>query len=169
MIQFKRGSTASWLSNTEKLADGQPAYDKTRRKLRIGDGSKAFNELPDVTGLSKNEILAEYQPNTTSNPLTVLEKLLNPDPIFSYGNKKPTEVDKGEIYFQKYEGAVEADYVVEFGRNANYYYRKWNSGFIECWGTGNADLVKNLKDLHFKSIIFEVNTENNFEIKGYWK
>lgn len=173
MIQIKRGSTQNWITNSEKLADGQPAYDKTRNKLKIGNGSKTFNELPDVSGLSKNEILSEYTPRNTSGLSALeqlLDQLLNPDPIFTYGTKKPTEVDKGEIYFQKYDGAVEADYVVEYGKHANCYFRKWVTGFMECWGTGDADLLKTLKaDLGFTSVIYETKTGNYFEIKGYWK
>lgn len=159
MIQFKRGSTVNWLLNTEKLADGQPAYDKTRRKLRIGDGTKTFNELKDVSGLFREEIL--------ESNITAMANLTS-DPIFTYGSVEPNDLTKGEIYFQKYNGAVEADYVIESGRNANYYFRKWSTGFIECWGTGKSDLITDLKNEHFKSVIYEVKTESYFEIKGFW-
>lgn len=171
MIQIKRGSTEAWQNNNEKLAAGQPAYDKDRHKLKIGDGEHSYKELPDVTGLFKDEILAEYTPRESTGNiiLDTLNKLANPDPIFTYGDKKPEEVDRGDIYFQKYDGAVEADYVIDFGKNANYYFRKWSTGFIECWGTGKADLIKDLKNKHFKSVIYEVKTGSYFEIKGFWK
>lgn len=159
MIQFKRGSTLKWLVNTEKLADGQPAYDKTRRKLKIGDGTKTFNELPDVSGLFRDEILE-------SN--TAAQKNILSDPVFTYGDSAPNSSTKGEIYFQKYKGAVEADYVVEIGKYTNGYFRKWNSGFMECWGKGDADYLANFKN-KFTDIFYDVRTENYFEIKGFWK
>lgn len=169
MIQIKRGSTEAWQNNKEKLAAGQPAYDKTRRKLRIGDGTKTFNELKDVSGLYKDEILAEYTPREpTGNVLIDAIKLLtDPDPVFTYGDKTPEEVDRGEIYFQKYDGAVEADYIVAYGRNNNYFYRKWLTGFIECWGNGDSTAAKEAAG--FNKIIYETKTGNYFEIKGYWK
>lgn len=158
MIQIKRGSTARWLLNTEKLADGQPAYDKTRRKLRIGDGTKTFNELEDVSGLFREEIL-ESNATAAAN--------LTSDPLFTYGNTKPNDLTKGEIYFQTYDGAVEADYIVAYGRNNNYFYRKWVTGFIECWGNGDSTAAK--KAAGFNKIIYETKTGTYFEIKGYWK
>lgn len=166
MIQIKRGSTEAWQNNNEKLAAGQPAYDKDRHKLKIGDGEHPYKELPDASGLSKKEILAEYEPNT--NLLTVVEKLLNPDPIFSYGTNNPSEVNRGDIYFQKYDGAVEADYVIEYGIDANYYYRKWNSGFIECWGNSDIKYTERLKN-KFKTIFYNTKIGNHFEVKGSWK
>ena len=159
MIQFKRGSTVNWLLNTEKLADGQPAYDKTRRKLRIGDGTKTFNELKDVSGLFREEIL--------ENNVTAMANLTS-DPVFTYGSTEPNDLTKGEIYFQKYNGAVEADYVIEYGIDANYYYRKWNSGFIECWGNSDIKYTERLQS-KFKTIFYNTKIGNHFEVKGSWK
>lgn len=169
MIQFKRGSTKAWQDSKEKLAAGQPAYDKDRHKLKIGDGKSTYQELPDVTGLFKDEILAEYTPRKiTGNVLQdLLDALKHPDPIFTYGDEKPEEVDRGDIYFQKYDGAVEADYIVAYGRNNNYFYRKWVTGFIECWGNGDSTAAK--KAAGFNKIIYETKTGTYFEIKGYWK
>lgn len=170
MIQIKRGSTKAWQDSKEKLAAGQPAYDKDRHKLKIGDGEHPYTELPDVTGLFKDEILAEYTPReiTGNVILDTLNKLANPDPVFTYGDKKPEEIDRGDIYFQKYDGAVEADYVIEYGLDANYYYRKWNSGFIECWGNSDIKYTERLQS-KFKTIFYNTKIGNHFEVKGSWK
>lgn len=48
MIQFKRGKTASWATQTEPLADGQPGYDKDTHELKIGDGTTSFANLPAI-------------------------------------------------------------------------------------------------------------------------
>ena len=86
--------------------------------------------------------------------------------LFTYGNSLPNERTKGKVYLQQFEGAIEADFVVGIGIDVNYFFRKWNSGFIECWGKGEKpDRIKNL----FSSIIFDVETGDYFEMKGFWK
>ncbi len=159
MIKFKRGSTDNWNKNLEVIADGQPAYDKDRHKLKVGDGIRPFILLPDVSGLFRNEIL---ESNAEA------QKSLLSDPIFTYGDTPPDQSTEGEVYFQKYEGAVEADYVVEFGRDTTGYFRKWNSGFIECWGVKSSEFITNAKK-KFTSTFYDVTSGNNVEMKGFWK
>ena len=78
----------------------------------------------------------------------------------------PSASTKGKIYMQQFEGAVEADYVVETGRSSNYFFRKWNSGFMECWGNGTVPTtISNL----FTNIIYNTKTGEYFELKGFWK
>jgi hypothetical protein len=153
MIQIRRGKTASWQKNKTKLADGQPGYDRELYKLKIGDGKHLWDELPDASGLRADEILAEESEATKST-------------IFTYGTQPPTLTTKGEIYLQQFEGGAEADYVIEIGKNLNYFYRKWNSGFIECWGKGTIpESINN----EFDTIIFSTQIGDYFEIKGFWK
>jgi hypothetical protein len=153
MIQFKRGSLAKWLLQKTPLADGQPAYDKTIKKLKIGDGKSLFKDLPYVSGLFANEILEA-------------ESAANDDTLFTYGTAVPSTSTKGKVYMQQFEGAVEADYVVEMGRSSNYFFRKWNSGFIECWGKGTVPTT--ISKL-FTNIIYNTKTGEYFELKGFWK
>lgn len=153
MIQFRRGKTASWQKNKTKLADGQPGYDKERHKLKIGDGEHLWEDLPDVSGLRAEEVLAKESKATNST-------------LFTYGTQPPSILTKGEIYLQQFEGEAEADYVVYTGKNLNYFYRRWNSGFIECWGKGTIpESINN----EFKSIVFNTKTGDYYEIKGFWK
>jgi hypothetical protein len=156
MIQFRRGKTASWLAvNTPKLADGQPGYDKDKHKLKIGEigtngKAKSWSELPYVSGLFAEEILDS-------------EFSATDETLFTYGTAAPTGTTKGKIYLQQFDGAVEADFVVETGRNVNYFYRKWNSGFMECWGYGVAPTGL------FTDTVYSTNTGGYFEVKGFWK
>ena len=46
MIQFKRGNTEAWDKLSVPLADGQPGYDKTQNKLKVGNGVSQWKDLP---------------------------------------------------------------------------------------------------------------------------
>lgn len=154
MIQIKRGKTTSWKKQSKPLAAGQPGYDKTENKLKIGDGESSWEKLDYVIG--ELDLKRLLKPEAEADSKT----------IFTYGKSNPTVTTKGKIYLQQFDGAVEADYVVETGRDLNYFFRKWNSGFIECWGKG--DLPARAKNL-IKTTIFDTKTDDYFEIKGFWK
>lgn len=130
MIQFKRGSTKSWLSQKKPLAAGQPGYDKDENKLKIGDGKKLWAELPYVTGLSASDILVpEDYAKTIATPTSANR------PIITYGEAAPDDELVGQLYLQCSDRAPEIDYVVDWGRTGIWIYRKWQSGLAECWGT----------------------------------
>lgn len=154
MIQFRRGKSSSWGQHV--LEAGQPGYDKTENKLKIGDGENTWDNLDYLIG--------ELDEKRLIQPATAL--LATDKTIFTYGSAAPTSKTKGKVYLQQFEGAVEVDYVIEIGRNVNYFFRRWNSGFIECWGKGKKPT--NVTKL-FKSIIFDVNSNGFFEIRGFWK
>jgi hypothetical protein len=153
MIQFKRGKTNTWNNQKTLLADGQPGYDKDKKKLKIGDGKTAWKNLPFISGLFAEEILEK-------------ESKADDNTLFTYGTGAPKSSTKGKVYLQQFDGAVEKDFVVDIGRSVNYFYRKWNSGFIECWGKGN---IPNNVEEKFTNIVFNVKTGDYFEVKGFWK
>lgn len=153
MIQFKRGTIANWLLQTKPLEDGQPGYDKTFKKLKIGDGKTPFAQLPYVSGLFAKEILEK-------------ESSASDETLFTYGTDTPSKATKGKVYMQQFEGDIEVDFVIETGRDINYFFRKWNSGFIECWGKG--PIPTSIKKI-FSSIIYETKVGDCFELKGFWK
>lgn len=152
MIQFRRGNSKSWENSKTPLASGQPGYDKEKHKIKIGDGKKLWKDLPSASGLFTDEILSK-------------ESEADKDTLFTYGKASPKSSTKGTVYLQQFEGAVEADYVVETGRSSNYFFRKWNSGFMECWGNGAIPASINNK---FTNIIFNIKTNDYFEVKGFW-
>lgn len=151
MIQFKRGKSASWQSQATPLADGQPGYDKDRRKIKIGDGKSSWKDLPYASGLFADEILdsekeakIKTKAKAALNPLAgLVSKVFNLEdrPIITYGTEAPDEDTVGRIYLQHYESAPEVDYVVEFGFNNGWYYRKWKSGRAECYGTLDVSTI----------------------------
>lgn len=139
MIQLKRGRTASWYKNKTKLADGQPGYDKDKHKIKIGDGEKSWSELPYASGLSSEEILSsekEAKARRTAafvaNPLTAL---LDSPAVITYGTESPNKNTVGQLYLQYYDTEPEIDYVVDYGTDQGWHYKKWHSGRAECYGS----------------------------------
>ena len=47
---LRRGTSEAWSRVNPTLADGEPGFEKDTNKLKIGDGSKAWNDLPYFGG-----------------------------------------------------------------------------------------------------------------------
>ena len=132
MIQFKRGKTATWKNQLKVLADGQPGYDKDKHKIKIGNGTDKWKDLPWASGLSKEDILS----SEADAKLRFGKDTDDTDNIalFTYGEEGPTEDTIGEVYLQYLESEPEVDYVVNNGINGIWHYQKWHSGYATCWG-----------------------------------
>jgi len=135
MIKFRRGSTTSWRGTKTKLEPGQPGYDKTKHKIKVGDGETSWSDLPYSSGLFTEEILdseanAKNRFNKTKN-----ESIYEQDKtIITYGKDAPGDDTIGQIYLQQTD-EPEVDYVVESGINGIWSYQKWKSGIAKCWCT----------------------------------
>jgi hypothetical protein len=44
-IQLRRDTSANWATNNPVLANGEPGYDTTTGKIKIGDGTTAWSSL----------------------------------------------------------------------------------------------------------------------------
>ena len=44
-FQFRRDTTANWLAVNPVLAEGEPGWDVTAKRLKIGDGVTAWADL----------------------------------------------------------------------------------------------------------------------------
>jgi hypothetical protein len=140
MIQFKRGTSKDWEKNEDLILEaGQPGYNITANKLKIGNGKDKWKDLKYLSGGFS---------------------------FLNYGSTGSSDSEEN-FYIKEYDGDVESDYVIEGPtRNKNYCYRKWASGFIECWGEGTK--IPDLKSLVVETI-FELQSGNYFEVKGFWK
>lgn len=130
MIQLKRGKTDTWRKLKTPLAAGQPGYDKDKHKLKIGDGKTLWEKLPYAGGISDDEVL-DSEKNAKA------KQKLDPEntTIITYGSDSPDKKTIGKLYLQYYEAEPEADYIVSYGVDGMWTYRKWYSGIAECWGT----------------------------------
>ena len=129
MIRLKRGSTINWRKPRIPLADGQPGYDKTKHKIKIGDGITPWSLLPYASGLSSDDTLMSEEAAKFRNALDSEDTTL-----FTYGTDFPNKDNIGQVYLQYYDAAQETDYIVEFGIDGNWLYQKWNSGIARCSG-----------------------------------
>ena len=112
------------------LSNGQPGYDKRTHKLKIGDGISTWQALPNVGGLDYDQVL-------DSEGKAKIRRVVNPTDktVFTYGTEPPDDNIVGQVYLHQYDGDIETDYVVETGINKGWHYRKWYSGYFECWIT----------------------------------
>lgn len=127
MIQFKRGSTTNWRGAKEKLASGQPGYDKNKHKIKVGDGETLWPDLPYATGLFAEEIL-DSETNAKSKKSNDAEELT----LITYGTGIPNDDTIGQIYLQQIT-EPEVDYVIESSTDGIWTYQKWKSGIAKCW------------------------------------
>lgn len=111
------------------LSNGQPGYDRRTHKLKIGDGKSTWQELPNVGGLDYDQVLDAEKKAKIRQAINSTDKT-----VFTYGEEDLDRYTVGQVYLQQYDGPPEADYVTEFGISGIWQYRKWRSGFAECWG-----------------------------------
>jgi hypothetical protein len=178
MIQFKRGTTNSWKKQKKPLAAGQPGYDKDKHKIKIGDGTKLWSELPYSSGLSGEEILssetearARRAAATILNPLAAL---LDSPAVITYGTDGPDKNTVGQVYLQYYDTEPETDYIIESGIKDGWIYKKWKSGLASCskiftvstsvqTSLGNSGLYQNSSKINRIKYPFTFVTNDNME------
>jgi hypothetical protein len=49
-IRFRRGTASEWAASDYILADGEPGYDTTNDKFKVGNGTDAWEDLPETVG-----------------------------------------------------------------------------------------------------------------------
>ena len=52
-LQFKRGTSAAFKKVNPVLLNGEPAFEKDTNKMKVGNGSTPYNELPYIGDHSK--------------------------------------------------------------------------------------------------------------------
>lgn len=130
MIQIKRGSKSNWLKLEKPLADGQPGYDKSKNKIKVGNGEDLWADLPYASGLFAKEVLCELEEAKTRLNSDSEDKTL-----ITYGTTSPDENTIGQVYLQHYDTSPETDYIIGAGVDGIWTYQKWNSGIARCFGT----------------------------------
>ena len=128
MIKFRRGKTQSWRDSKTKLEPGQPGYDKDKHKIKIGDGTSEWVDLPYATGLFAEEII-----DSEVNAKDRKDKDTEDITLITYGTAEPNEDTVGQIYLQQTDEDPEVDYIIEAGVNGVWSYQKWKHGFAKCW------------------------------------
>lgn len=52
-LKLRNGSSSEWDSKNPILAEGEAGYDTTKKILKIGDGTAAWNDIPDIVSAKK--------------------------------------------------------------------------------------------------------------------
>lgn len=156
MIQIKRGKTENWRKAKNILKSGQPGYDKDKHKIKIGDGVTSWKELPYASGLFEEEIL-----DSEENAKHRLSEDSENVALFTYGIKDPNKDTVGKVYLQQYDTEPEVDYIVDFGRNGDWFYQKWHSGIAKCWCTITYDNIAIDENLNGLGLYCNSTVENS--------
>lgn len=55
-LKLRNGSSSEWDSKNPILAEGEAGYDTTKKILKIGDGTAAWNDIPDIVSVSLKKV-----------------------------------------------------------------------------------------------------------------
>lgn len=75
IFQLRRGTAAEWTSANPVLASGEQGYETDTRKIKIGDGTSAWNALPYFAGSASGAVGFDYVQPTPSDTWTVNHNL----------------------------------------------------------------------------------------------
>ena len=114
-------------------ASGSAVTDMVQILADDGNWYQLDGDIVNVTSSSGSETLTDFVQTTLPDMLDEKQdalvsgtniKTINSQSILGSGN---IQISGG--------GIVPDDYVIAHGTSGNWYYRKWNSGRIEAWGT----------------------------------
>lgn len=79
-FQFRRGTAAEWVTKNPVLDEGEPGVEEDTKKIKIGDGETAWNDLAYiVTDITNLDFLAqELQDLEDEVVIEILETLEPP-------------------------------------------------------------------------------------------
>ena len=73
IVKLKRGTEARWAELNPTLDKGEPGFVSDANKLKIGDGTTAWNDLPYIAGESTTEqggiVVVDILPEEGQNDL----------------------------------------------------------------------------------------------------
>jgi hypothetical protein len=92
-IQLRRGTASEWSTSNPTLGIGEPAYDTTNSILKVGDGTRAWNDLASKTRSDTAPIVANYSGSNTAVVSGVFNiVILNQDTFNSQTSKDPNTI-----------------------------------------------------------------------------
>lgn len=108
-IQIRRGSSAEWTSANPTLNNGEPGWDSTNKKLKIGDGTTPWSSLSAINegGISEYSALIG---NGSSTSFTVNHALSADIDVFV----TVREVSSGEYVHPDIKYQDSNNVVIEF-------------------------------------------------------
>jgi hypothetical protein len=86
VLQLKRGTAARWVELNPILAAGEPGFEYDTKKLKIGDGNTAWNDLPYIG--SECEYTGKDEEVVCVDTYMSLPDVGNADCIYKVGDEK---------------------------------------------------------------------------------
>lgn len=107
-LRIKRGTSVEWAASPYVLASGEPGYDTTVKRMKVGDGSTAWSQLKwqdvDSETLARLEEAADVvQGATGANDAVMAAVAADPASAFS------TELSTTFVQFRNHDGTPIAD------------------------------------------------------------
>ena len=95
-IQLKRGTAARWFELNPILAAGEPGFEYDTKKLKIGDGSTAWMDLPYV-GNNELHCVATYSELPSMGDANCLYKVSDEQALYQWNttDKKYESLSSG--------------------------------------------------------------------------
>lgn len=78
-IQLRRGTAAEWANVNPVLASGEPGVEVDTSKLKVGDGSTAWADLPYVGVAAPSNVFSESEDGLVPAPITATGGYLRDD------------------------------------------------------------------------------------------
>jgi hypothetical protein len=131
------GAQENELTLTYKILDNSNTAVRTDSfeidNNAMTEDSFTYSVGDEIKGLDyQNAYTIEVEAKDKIGTVIATSKSLRAVPVFDWG-----ESDFNFNVDVKIKG-TEIDYIVEQGESGGWYYRKWSSGFAECWYSGNA-------------------------------
>lgn len=144
-IAIRRGTTEEWEKSNEVLADGEPAYNKSTRELKVGDGITPFSLLEPVRVLESGN-----KQDDSSKPEIAIPEFLQKDKILNLYNDNIDRKDVKYMMLSMVAALVIVGIIcisvvanISVGMKAT---MKYQDQSIESLQKENEDLEEELKD-----------------------
>ena len=98
-LQLKRGTAARWVELNLVLDAGEPGFEYDTKKLKIGDGKTAWNDLPYI-GSNDVYVVAEYEDLPAVGDPNRLYKVSNEKALYQWNTAelKYESLSSGESF-----------------------------------------------------------------------
>ena len=161
-IKLRRDTAANWTSNNPVLAQGEPGYDLTSKRLKIGDGVTAWNTLAwfddqatDLSAVSQN--IVPDADNTRD--------LGSPTNRFRHLYVAPGTLYLGDVKLSNVAGKLVATKVINAGEENEYEDETDSNAFSNIGGgasTGDVTFSTNKILGTNNSLILKSEPDNEF-------
>ena len=128
-FKVKRGTAARWEELNPILNPGEPGFEMDTFKLKIGNGSTPWKELPYVNDI---DIATSVQPDWNQNDETAADYIKN-RPFYTGDTVETVLVEQNTVSFAKHNGLYGVEFPSTFSATVGETYKVyWDGTVYEC-------------------------------------